>query len=41
MSSVNTLECLVQQEPATRYVGRVVIQESKIEYVSPFCLRGI
>jgi hypothetical protein len=41
MSSVNTLDRLVLQEPAVRYVGRVVIQESKIQDVSPFCLGGI
>jgi len=28
---MNTLECFVQQEPAVRYVDRVVIQESKIQ----------
>lgn len=40
-SSVNTLESVVQPEPAVRYVGRVLIQESKIQYVSRFCLGGI
>jgi len=41
MSSVYTPEWLVQPEPAVRYVSRVLIQESKIRYVSPFCLGGI
>jgi len=41
MSSVNTLESLVQPEPAGRHVDRVLIHGSKIQYVSPFCLGGI
>lgn len=41
MSSVNTLESLVQPETAGRHVGRVLIHESKVQYISPFCLGGI
>jgi len=41
MSSVNTFESLVQPEPAGRHVGRVLIHESEMQYVSPFCLGGL
>lgn len=35
MSSVNPAESLVQREPAGRHVGRILIHENKIQYVSP------